>query len=85
MLSELDKSFLTRFVEDEELMAAVQRGVEAYLRNKLPDVTSRDSDQIIGQKTRAIINALALIGESFRDMVKYRSKEGINRKINLER
>ena len=86
MLNELEKSYLQRFVEEDGMLEAVRKAIKLGYEESLPKVGLSDSDELLGQRTRAYNTACALLDIVFMDMLKYK---GRNKKLikesNLER
>lgn len=85
MLNELEKAYLERFVEEDEMMDAVKKAIAVGYQELLPVVNNTDTDEKLGQRTRAFNTACELLDNVFKDMVKYKGRSKIINETNLER
>lgn len=85
MLNEVEKSFLRTFVESGGMAEAVMKYVLLEAEKIAPNVTNTDSDEILGQRTRALNTAKTILSQIFSDMLKYKGRDKIKNLDNLER
>lgn len=85
MLSDLDKSFIQRFVEEDDMVEAIKKFIIIEAFNMTPEANPNETDEVLGQRVRAFQSAKELISKSFDNMAKYKGRGKINNINNLER
>lgn len=72
-----NSSYLQRFIDDEGLVKAVKEEIFRVIDNLLPVINPTDSDEIIGQRTRAYTTARGLIERAFSSMEQHKGRKTI--------
>lgn len=85
MLNEVEKSFVSRFVDEDEMVDAVRKAVKEKLNELLPVVQPTDTDEVLGQRTRAFSTACGLLDKAFIELREYKGRKNIKSQTNLER
>jgi hypothetical protein len=84
MINELLKEKLQRLADDELMIVALRAVFEERIEKTKPDISSGDSDEIIGQAYRAYLYAVNLLQEVFLDIESYKNKKGGSPPFNKE-
>ncbi len=63
----------------------VKKAIQLEINGLLPVVKLTDTDEMLGQRTRAFTTACELLDKVFNDLRKYKGREKITNQTNLER
>lgn len=85
MLNEIEQSFIQRIVEEEEVLNAFKKAIKIEFDNTVPVVTLNDTDEVLGQRTRALDTVRGLLDKVFDNLRQYKGRKKITNQTNLER
>ena len=84
MLNELDKEFLRRIADEDEIRNALWKYFEDDFLNYLPLIND-ESDEVLGQKYRAFFTAKNLVSKALDNLSVYKGRKINKNNETLER
>ena len=85
MLTETEISKLQQFLDNEVLFQTIEKVFNQTIHEALPDITTLDYNQVIGEKYRAYDQSKTIVKEAFNKLLTYKQGREIKEELNLAR